>query len=111
MNDNVEDLKVKLRDKKDRCQRILNSLKNNNEFKELMSDLKEQSARIDSCWHLIPEGKEWESKVKEIRITKLATEYVLNILNVYENDMIVADKQLIELENKSIIQAKDFDNE
>ena len=112
MMDNIARMKVEeLRSKRERCLRIVNGLKGNAEFQEVINDLKSMSEKVDSCWHLIPENGDWASKIREARITKLATEYVIGILRTYENDANQAEKEIMQLENPNLIISKDVDNE
>lgn len=104
---NQEKIEDDLRAKIAKCNRIILGLRTHEPFIEMLSDFKDQMKRLDDSWQWITD----EKILKEAQITKMAYLSVVNVLDNYEHDMELAEKELLELENPDKITGKDFDNE
>lgn len=75
----------------------------------LLEDIKKSVEMCDSSWHLVSEVD--KDKLAELRITKLAASYVINILDHYKHDLETAQKNLVELLGTDKIISKYYDTE
>ena len=90
--ENLEKIKEDLQARISKCNRILEGLRSNDSFSEMLSDFKDQMKRLDDSWQWITDDK----LLKEAQITKMAYLSVVNVLDNYQHDMEEADKLLIE---------------
>ncbi len=69
---------------------VVNQLKDSQAWGFILEDFEAERKRIDDSWALVDD----ESKLKELRIAKLATLQVINMLSAYEHDLKSASEQL-----------------
>lgn len=91
----------------DRCQKVISGVRDNEVIQILFEDLGETRKRIDENWHLVTE----QSKLQELRVTKLAVHTLINLVENYEHDLSKAKEQLQLLRNSRHYVNKDYDNE
>lgn len=94
-----------------RAEAIVSGLKDYEPFEMVVEDVKKQIDGIDKYWHLIPDSSEWASKVKELKILKLSSEYIVNLITTYEKEVEFVKNELFKLDNPEIVIDKDYDNE
>lgn len=91
----------------DRASKVINGIPGNEAIQILFEDLAKTRETIDNNWHLVVD----EKKLQELRVTKLAIGTLLSIVQSYEHDYKLAQKELEELRNKKHFVGKDYDTE
>lgn len=69
---------------------VVNELKNSQAWAFVIEDFEAERKRIDDSWALVDDA----SKLQELRVAKLATLQVINMLSAYEHDLKTAQEQL-----------------
>lgn len=92
-----------------KCNTVINHLKSNPGWEVIIGDLSLAKKRADDTWHLIPKAQ--SEKLDELRVTKLAADYLINLYSIYEHDLVLAEKELNVIDNKETKVPKDFDND
>lgn len=107
MNKNINQIRDDLFIRINRCNEIITGLEGNNAFKLALEDFEKQKKRIDDYWQYENDPKNLES----LKITKLATISVLNIVDNYKYDLKKAKQELYQLDNPDKTVMKDWDEE
>lgn len=63
--------------------------------------------KIDDNWAMQFEAK----KLDEMRVTKFAVMYLLNIINSYKSDLDIAKKEMYAIDNPNSVLNKYYDSE
>ena len=103
----VNQIRDDLLERINRSNEIITGLEGNIAFKLALEDFEKQKKRIDDYWQYENDQKNLES----LRITKLATLSVLNIIDNYKFDLEKARQELYKLDNPSKVIKKDYDEE
>ena len=69
---------------------VVESLKGSQAWDIILEDFEAERKRIDDSWALVDDS----SKLNELRIAKLATLQIINMLSAYEHDLKTASEQL-----------------
>jgi len=101
------ELKKRLLERIDRCNKIIEGLEGNPAFQLLIEDFKATTKKLDDNWQWITD----EKTLKEAQITKMATLSVINTIENYKHDLKMAQGELFKLEHPDQIIQKDYDNE
>jgi hypothetical protein len=88
---------------------IANSLETCDGFKMACDDLKKNVDNIDSHWHLVPQDEKWESRIKEMRVTKMASVYVINMVKAYRDECERLTRELDKIDNPDTVVQRDYD--
>lgn len=75
-----------------RCDVVINAIQSNSDWRIVLDDLAKERQRIDDSWHLTTNGN-----LEELRVTKMAVMYLVNLIQVYEKDKEHAMKRLKEV--------------
>lgn len=102
-----DDLKDDLRKRINRCQKVINTLENNEGWQMVIEDYQKGEKLIDDSW--INEFD--ENKLNQFRITKLASREISQLLGKYKDDLLMAKQQLYKLEHPDEVITKDYDTE
>ncbi len=94
-----------------RCQAVVTDLSQAKGFEYVVEDVKKSIQQIDDNWHFIQEGDDWANKIKELRLTKMASGYIVNLVNVYKEEMKKYQEELEKIDNPDKEVHKDFDTE
>ena len=89
-----------------KCQFIVDGLKDNGAWQVVVEDFEKQRKDLDDTWHFITNEKHWY----EARVTKLAVNKILNLVGDYENDMKVAQVELSKIKDTETNIPADVDN-
>jgi hypothetical protein len=89
------------------CQNVLDHLEKCPAWEVIIRDLTQQKQYIDDNWQNIPEG---DNKLRELRVTKMAYNHLLNLKDGYQLDLENAKKELHKLQNTDKVLIKDYDN-
>lgn len=91
------------------CTEVVEQVRNSNAWKIIYRDLEDTRKKIDDNWHLLSEE---DSKQRaELRITKLATMQLLNLIDNYEHDAQLANMELHKIRNPNTVLNKYYDGE
>lgn len=101
------DLQDALTKRIEECQSVLDHLESCPAFKVINRDLEMQKKVIDDNWQNLPDG---DPKLRELRITKLAYNHLLNLKESYQLDLETSQKELYKLQNTDKVIIKDFDD-
>jgi len=101
------DLQDELVKRIEECQNVLDHLVSCPAWEVIQRDLLIQRQIIDNNWQNLEEG---DKKLRELRITKLAYNHLLNLKDGYVNDLENAKKELDKIQNPETIINKDYDN-
>jgi hypothetical protein len=105
VNKSVTQIRDELINRISRCDEIISGLQGSNAFKLALEDFENTKKRIDDYWQYEGDAK----KLETLRITKLATISILNIVENYKFDMEKAKQELYQLDNPDKIIKKDYD--
>ena len=94
-----------------RIDTIINGLDSCEAFKMAQEDVKKQVDNIDQHWHLLPESEDWVHKIKEMRLAKMASEYIVKLIDNYRFEQDRIKQELFKLDNKDVTINKDYDSE
>jgi len=94
-----------------RIETIVTGLSESKAFKLVCEDVKKNIEFMDKNWHLIPEGAEWEGKIKELRLSKMASEYITRLIDNYKFEEGRIKDELFKLDNPDTVVNKDYDPE
>lgn len=72
-----------------RCDVVINAIKSNTDWAIVLDDLSKERQRIDDSWHLST-----ENGLLDLRVTKMAVMYLINLIQIYEKDREAASKRL-----------------
>jgi hypothetical protein len=103
----IEERKKELSIIINRIDKILAGLTKNESFDLFLDDYKTQMKRIDETWQYIEDPKKLES----MKIMKLATLSVINVIDIYKLDLQNAKLELAKLENPDVLVNKDYDSQ
>ncbi len=101
------DLQDTLTKRIEECQNVLDHLEKCPAWQVIVKDLTTQKQFIDDNWQNIPEG---DNKLRELRVTKMAYNHLLNIRDGYASDLENAKKELHALQNTDKQIIRDYDN-
>ncbi len=90
-----------------RLEKVVNALDNSEAWKIVVEDYQRGEKMIDDSW--INEFD--EKRLKQFRVTKLASREVSQLLDKYKYDLELARKQLFQIDNPDKEIPKDWDNE
>ena len=88
------------------CESVLGHLESCPAWEVIQRDLLLQKQYIDDNWQNIPEG---DDKLRELRVTKMAYNHLLNLKDGYKLDLENAKKELDLLQNPETKINKDYD--
>ena len=89
-----------------RCQQIIDGLEGNGAWELVLEDFEKQRKRLDDTWQFVKDNDKWY----EYRITKLAVNKILTLIDDYKKDMNLATSEIAELENTDNSIIRDVDN-
>jgi len=89
------------------CERVVREFENSESWKIVLRDIGQMRQKIDDNWAMVFEDK----KLDEMRVTKFAVMYLLNIINSYKSDMELAKKELHAIDNPNTVLNKYYDTE
>lgn len=101
----IEEIKEDLVRKIEDCRFVIDNLKDNAAFKKVLSDFEQNKKTIDDHWHFVTDP----GKLLELRVTKLATNSILNVLDAYQSDLDKAKADLDAIDNQDTKILKDYD--
>ena len=90
-----------------RIDKILSGLETSESFNLLLDDFRNQIKNIDCNWQFIEDPL----KLQSMKIMKLATLSVVNIMEVYRNDLKNAKIEKAKIENPDTFINKDYDSQ
>ena len=90
-----------------RLQTIINGLKDTEAWNLVLEDSKQQAAELDARWCWVKTSEEFQ----EMRVTKMAVQYILNLIETYETALENALRSKSEIVNVKDEIVKDVDNE
>ena len=106
-NEKVSDRKHQLIQKIAECEKVVREFKNSDSWKIVTKDIDAMRQKIDDNWAMQFDAK----KLDEMRVTKFAVMYLLNIVGSYESDLEIAKKELHQIENPNTVLNKYYDDE
>lgn len=92
-----------------RATTVVNDLSNCKGFEYVVEDVSSALKQIDDTWHMVPEDDKWANKMKELRLTKMSSSYIVNLTKIYKSEIDKAQAELNKLENPDVEINKDFD--
>lgn len=96
MNKTLNQIESELIQEITKCRTIVDGLKNNDAYKLLVGDFIQAANEIDNVWHL----QQDLNRLSEMRITKLAAQTLIQVLDGYESSLNRAKEQLERLSDK-----------
>lgn len=99
------DLLSDLQEIVNKCDTIINGLAPSIAWQTALEDFKAERQRLDDTWQYITDDKKWF----EFRVTKLAVDKIINLVEDYKKDKQKALSEIDMLVNPDKI-AKDVDN-
>ena len=106
-SEQVLDRKQQLIDKISECETVVRGVENSEAWRIILKDIDSLRAKIDDNWAMQFEAK----KLDEMRVTKFAVMYLLNIINSYKSDLDIAKKEMYQIDNPNTVLNKYYDNE
>ena len=106
-NERVNDRKQQLIEKIAECEEVVRGVENSGAWKIILKDIDSLRAKIDDNWAMQFDAK----KLDEMRVTKFAVMYLLNIINSYKSDLEIAKKEMYQIDNPNTVLNKYYDNE
>lgn len=101
----VLDMVSDLQDIVNKCDTVINGLAPSIAWQTVVEDFKVERQRLDDNWQNISDDKVWA----EAKITKMAVNKIISLVDDYKNDRTLALKEIDDLINEEKI-AKDVDN-
>ena len=92
-----------------RASAVVADLSNCDGFTKVVEDVQKQVDLLDNNWQLIIDNDEFVHKMRELRITKLASMYVINLIKNYEQTAETLRKELEGIDNQEASVVKDYD--
>lgn len=105
-----EQYREKLIEGIDRTTTIAEGLEKCKAFEMACEDVKNNIGKINDSWHLVPEDDKWKDRMRELRTSKLASSYLVNMITMYRNECKKMQTELNKLDNKEKEINKDYDN-
>ena len=93
------------------CEKVIEHINSCPAWGIIKKDCELQKQVIDDNWHLISKGVDWQYKLDELRVTKLAYVHLINIVDKYKEDLANCTKELEVLRNPKEKMIKDYDIE
>lgn len=84
-------------DRSSRDLKIVEGLETSDAFRMVIEDQMENIKRIDSCWQFVPKTE--EKRLDDLRIAKMASLTIVNLLDSYRADMERCRKAVDEIED------------
>jgi hypothetical protein len=106
-SEKVSDRKQQLIDKISECELVVREVDRSEAWKIILKDIDQMRQKIDDNWAMQFDSK----KLDEMRVTKFAVMYLLNIINAYKSDLDIAKKELHAIDNPNTVLNKYYDNE
>lgn len=91
------------------CETVLRDINNSSIWKILVKDLEQTKELVDSKWQTVKMGD--TANFEELRILKLSAVHILNLPNLYKQDLEAAQKALNAIDKVDTEIAKDYDLE
>lgn len=108
MADDREARVAELQEKILRATVVIEEFETSKAWAIIREDFSKAKQLIDNNWHLVKEGDE---KLRELRVTKMAINSILDTVENYKHDRELAKDELYKLENPGTVVEKDYDNE
>lgn len=89
------------------CELVIREVEGSEAWKILLRDLEQTRKNIDGHWHLLAE----KEKLDELRITKLAVNQILGLIDTYRHDLAMAKQELHNIRNPNEVLNKYYDTE
>ena len=106
-NEKVNDRKQQLIEKIAECELVVREVDNSEAWKVILKDIDGMRQKIDDNWAMQFDPK----KLDEMRVTKFAVMYLLNIINSYKSDLEIAKKEMFAINNPNTVINKYYDND
>jgi hypothetical protein len=106
-SERVIDRKQQLIEKITECETVVRGVENSEAWKIILKDIDSLRAKIDDNWAMQFDSK----KLDEMRVTKFAVMYLLNIINSYKSDLEIAKKEMYAIDNPNTVLNKYYDSE
>lgn len=106
-NQKIEDVVSDLQRVIETCQVVVDNLENNPGWHRVVEDFEAQRDRLDNTWQNVTDEKTW----MEFRVTKLAVNKVLNIIEDYKADKKRAFEEMFKIQNPDVVTHIDVDNQ
>ena len=106
-NERVNDRKQQLIEKIAEYETVVRGVENSEAWRIILKDIDSLRAKIDDNWAMQFEAK----KLDEMRVTKFAVMYLLNIINSYKSDLDISKKEMYQIDNPNTVLNKYYDNE
>lgn len=90
-----------------RVESIVNGLKGTECWNAVLEDSKRQAESLDTRWCWCKDTEEFQ----EMRVTKMAILYILDLVSMYERELEVSRRELNDLVSADTNISKDVDNE
>ena len=94
-----------------RVSEIVEGLGKSKAWEFVVGDVKKNLEMIDNSWHLTPDSAEWQYKLKELKLAKLSSEYIVKLVEIYKIELQRLQDELFKLDNKEVTINKDYDQE
>lgn len=94
-----------------RASEIVDGMSKSKAWELVVEDVKKNLEMIDNSWHLIPDSEDWKHKLKELRLAKLSSEYIVKLVDIYKIELERLQNELFKLDNKEVVINKDYDQE
>lgn len=92
-----------------KAETIIDGLSKCDAFKMVCTDVQKNIVDIDKTWHLLPESEDYIHKIKELRMCKMTSEYIVNLIDTYRMDLERLQAELFKLDNPETQINKDYD--
>ena len=106
-NEKVNDRKQQLIEKIAECDLVVREVDNSEAWKIILKDIDAMRQKIDDNWAMQFDAK----KLDEMRVTKFAVMYLLNIINAYKSDLDIAKKEMFAINNPNTVINKYYDDD
>lgn len=100
-----DDLVVKI----GRVSEIVDGMSKSRAWKLVVEDVSKNLEQIDKSWHLIPDSEDWTNKLRELRLAKMSSEYIVKLVEIYSMELERLQKELSSLDNRDNEIPKDYD--
>ena len=86
---------------------VINGLESSGAWTIVLEDVEETRQRLDDTWQNISNEKDWY----EFRVTKMAVMKIINLIDDYKNDRLVASDELFKTQNPDKVIQADVQND
>ena len=92
-----------------RVSEIVNGMGKSKAWELVVEDVSKNLEQIDKSWHLIPDSADWTNKLRELRLAKMSSEYIVKLVEIYKHELDRLQNELFKLDNKEVEINKDYD--